>query len=580
MNLATLAAPLNTRPWRLISLLVLGFASGLPLALTGQAMQAWLTTAGMATATIGMFSLVAQPYAYKFIWAPLMDRFEPPFLGRRRGWLVLTQLGLAALIFTMSTLDPLATPYVFSAAALAVAFLSSSQDVVIDAYRTDVSPTSERGLAASLGVFGYRLAMIVSGGMAFILADSLGWSNVYRLMAMIMVGMAVFSIFTPIIADDEMQTQRQSDFSRFAVMVLAAVLAFYAARTALASWVWPAEDVMPAARSIFLGLLPLSAALLTAEAAGRLMRFKARKDVSGFIYMLFGVLVGYYVGDAIASVLNTSVTALITDAGMAEKFVPKWVDLVQTLLILSCVIPGAYFGAKLAQFELLLTPLKNYFDRDAAWAFLFLIILYKLGDAFAGSLSTTFLLKGALFSQTEVGLVNKMFGMFATIVGAIFGGALMLRLGLFRALLVFGVLQAVSNLGFWMLAEFGKDAWGHLTFSTGGITQFLTGNKELGADTLIDNLLLAVVCFENITGGMGTTAFVALLMAIAKGGHSLVHFALLSAFAAIGRIYVGPISGVLSETIGWSDFFIFGTVMAIPGIVLLWRMRKKIVALA
>jgi PAT family beta-lactamase induction signal transducer AmpG len=211
---------------------------------------------------------------------------------------------------------------------------------------------------------------------------------------------------------------------------------------------------------------------------------------------------------------------------------------------------------------------------------LFLIILYKLGDAFAGSLSTTFLLKGALFSQTEVGLVNKMFGMFATIVGAIFGGALMLRLGLFRALLVFGVLQAVSNLGFWMLAEFGKDAWGHLTFSTGGITQFLTGNKELGADMLIDNLLLAVVCFENITGGMGTTAFVALLMAIAKGGHSLVHFALLSAFAAIGRIYVGPISGVLSETIGWSDFFIFGTVMAIPGIVLLWRMRKKIVALA
>jgi PAT family beta-lactamase induction signal transducer AmpG len=155
---------LTTRIWRLSSLLVLGFASGLPLALTGQALQAWLTTAGLSVAAIGMFSLVTQPYAYKFIWAPLMDRFEPPFLGRRRGWLVLMQLVLALLIFLMSQLDPIADTFKFSLMAVGVAFLSSSQDIVIDAYRTDIAPADERGLSASLGVFGYRLGMILSGG--------------------------------------------------------------------------------------------------------------------------------------------------------------------------------------------------------------------------------------------------------------------------------------------------------------------------------------------------------------------------------------------------------------------------------
>ena len=125
MNLVQLAAPFNSRIWRLCSLLVLGFASGLPLALTGQALQAWLTTSGLSVAAIGMFSLVTQPYVYKFIWAPLMDRFEPPLLGRRRGWLVLTQLLLALLIFLMSQLDPIVDTFKFSLMAVGVAFLSS-----------------------------------------------------------------------------------------------------------------------------------------------------------------------------------------------------------------------------------------------------------------------------------------------------------------------------------------------------------------------------------------------------------------------------------------------------------------------
>jgi PAT family beta-lactamase induction signal transducer AmpG len=189
MNLASLH--------RFIAVLFLGFASGLPLALTGQAMQAWLTVDGVDIATIGFLGLVGIPYTFKFLWAPLMDRFEPPFLGRRRGWLVLTQLMLAAVLYWMATVSPKDTPFLFAAAAVLVAFFSASQDVVIDAYRTDVLPANERGLGSSLAVFGYRLAMILSGGIALIWADQWGsWGAVYHVMAGIFVAAAVVSLLT------------------------------------------------------------------------------------------------------------------------------------------------------------------------------------------------------------------------------------------------------------------------------------------------------------------------------------------------------------------------------------------------
>jgi len=173
---------------RLLAVLFLGFASGLPLSLTGQAMQAWLTVDGVDIATIGFLGLVGMPYTFKFLWAPLMDRFEPPWLGRRRGWLVLTQIALAAVLWWMASVTPRETPLLFAAVALLVAFLSASQDVVIDAYRTDVLDARERGLGGSLAVFGYRLAMILSGGIALIWAEQWGsWGAVYHVMAGIML---------------------------------------------------------------------------------------------------------------------------------------------------------------------------------------------------------------------------------------------------------------------------------------------------------------------------------------------------------------------------------------------------------
>ena len=160
---------------RIAVTLLLGFSSGLPLALTGSTLQAWFTVSGVNIVTIGFLGLVGQPYIYKFLWAPLMDRYVPPFLGRRRGWLLLTQAGLLVTVIAMGTLSPAATPWHLGLLALAVAFLSASQDIVIDAYRTDLLRPAERGLGAAVAVGGYRVAMLVSGGLALITGPASVW---------------------------------------------------------------------------------------------------------------------------------------------------------------------------------------------------------------------------------------------------------------------------------------------------------------------------------------------------------------------------------------------------------------------
>jgi len=183
---------------RWIAVLVLGFASGLPLALTGLAMQAWLTMDGLDLAAIGFLTLIGIPYTFKFLWAPLLDRVDLPLLGRRRGWIVLTQALLALALFALADVDPKLALPVFSALGVLVAFLSASQDIVVDAWRVDVLPPRERGFGSSLFVMGYRIAMILSGGIALMWTDTVDgigmtWPAVYRLMALIMAALAVCS---------------------------------------------------------------------------------------------------------------------------------------------------------------------------------------------------------------------------------------------------------------------------------------------------------------------------------------------------------------------------------------------------
>ncbi len=508
--------PIRAAAWhRALVVVLLGFASGLPLALTGQAMQAWLSMEGLDVATIGFLSLVGLPYTFKFLWAPLMDRFDLPWLGRRRGWLVLTQLLLAAALFVLAGTSPQGATQAFALMAVAVAFISASQDVVIDAYRTDLLPAAERGIGASLNIAGYRGAMILSGGIALIWTDAQqggGWSwpEVYRFMAGLMVAAAVLS---------------------------AAVL--------------PKLKVAPAPQSV------------------------PRNDLIGFAAVVTAVAVGYLVTDRlVVPAVRAAMAPWWSGSPLPVALQGRWADLVALLVGIAITLPLAAFAARRAKFETLLSGLASYFSQRGAVAFLVLIVLYKLGDAFAGSLLTPFLLKAMAYSPAEVGVVNKVLGLWLTIAGALIGGALMLKLGLWRSLMLFGVLQLASNMVFWWLAVGAKGTLGALT-----IPAFDWVFVQLSAPTLVDGALLLAVTAENLSGGMGTAAFVAFLMSLTNQRFTATQFALLSAFASIGRVWVGPLAGVLAESIGWPAFFIVSTIAAAPALALLWWLRSSVLAL-
>jgi PAT family beta-lactamase induction signal transducer AmpG len=431
---------------RVYPLLLLGFASGLPLALTGGTLQAWATVAGppggadgagagsVGLQQIGMLTLVGSAYTLKFLWAPLVDRYAVPLLGRRRGWMLVSQLLLGALIGVMGTLDPGTQLWWLALLAVLVAFCSATQDIAFDAYSADVLREQERAAGAALKVMGYRLGMTASGGLALILAGSwLGWRHTYMLMGALM------------------------------------------ALCALATWFAPEPEHIPRP--------PRTLRLAVVE------------------------------------------------------------------------------------------PLRDFFSRPGAWMLLLLIVLYKLGDAFAGALSTTFLLRGVGFGLEEVGAVTKIFGLAATIVGALMGGALLVRAGLYRSLMMFGVLQAVSNLGYWLLAALPAD----LLTVTHQVTQ--AGQVIVKSEATLAGWLVmgGVVGLENICGGLGTAAFVALLMALCQLSFSATQFALLSALSAVGRTYLaGPLTPPLVQWLGWPGFFVLTVFIAVPGLVLLRWMRPVI----
>jgi len=495
---------------RFLFLLIFGFASGLPLALTGQAMQAWLNIDGIDIKTIGFFTLVGQPYAFKYLWAPLMDRFEPSFLGKRRSWLIICQLLLAVAIFAMSTLSPKENLALFAGVATLIAFLSASQDIVVDAYRTNILQDSERGMGAALGVLGYRLAMLVSGGLSFFWAESWGWQNVYLAMCGIMILLAALTFFSPKVL---------FDFSKYKLS-------------------------------------------------------NPKKELIGFACMILGVVVGAFVGKYFLVLL-----------GFDPESANKWVSLLFVLTEIAFALPSAYYLGKLGGFQALTESMSEYFSMKGAFSFLVVIVLYKLGDSFAGSLSTAFLLKSG-YTQPEIGTINKIFGLVATLSGGLLGGIILLRIGLWRSLLFFGILQALSNSGFWYLASFGKGAWGNLEFSlpwAGSVLDTVTQVSSLQFIWVpfnVDSLLLGVVSFENITGGMGTAASVAFLMSLCSQRFAATHFALLSSFASVGRIYVGPMSGVLSDSLGWPNFYLFSIVAALPGIIAVIVKKREISSLS
>jgi len=401
---------------RMLICVFTGLASGMPLYVLFQLVPVWLSEGGVSLTEIGLFALVGIPYTWKFLWAPFMDRWVPPFLGRRRGWMIMTQIALLISIGAFGMFDPSQSTWAIAWLAVAVAFFSASQDVVLDAFRREILPDQELGMGSAIHVQAYRVSSLVPGSLSLILADTLPWSSVFWITAAFM---AVGVIMSLVVSESEVE--------------------------------------LPAA------------------------------------------------------------------SGLREALV---------------------------------APFSEYLDRRG-WSTLLLVLgfmfLYKIGDNMATALSMPFYLDIG-FSKTEIGLVAKHAALWPAIVGGLLGGLVMVRLGINRALWVFGVVQLVSILGFAVLASVGAKLW----------------------------LLAAVIGFEYLGVGMGTAAFTAFIARETSRMYAATQFALFTALAAVPRTLANASTGMIVEQIGWVDFFLVCTVLAIPGMVLLiwvapWNQRQPTV---
>ncbi|MGO1119458.1 AmpG family muropeptide MFS transporter [Rhodovibrionaceae bacterium A322] len=405
---------------RQLAIFLMGFSSGLPLLLGFSTLSYWLSTAGVDRTTIGLFAAVSTPYAFKFLWAPLLDHWKLPLfhqlLGRRRGWILFIQLLLVAGILWLGTSDPVGAPGLMALAALVVASLSASQDIVIDAYRIEVLREDEQGAGAAVTQAGYRVGMIAAGAGALALSDFISWFFVFAIMAAL----------------------------------------------------------------VGVGML--------------------------------GVLVG-------------PEPDLPGDLAKEDSRDRTWLDFLKRAVI---------------------DPLADFITRPGWWLILLFVLLYKYGDAIAGTMANPFY-RELGFTGTEIASVTKLLGVVATLVGVFVGGWMVQRLGVVKALLTGGVLQAITNLLFAWMAARGFQ-------------------PDMPAD--IDFLTLAVG-FDSFTGGLGSAAFVAYLSSLCNLAFTGTQYALLTSLMAFGRTLMSTGSGWLVDRLGWVEFFIATTFLALPGLILL-----------
>lgn len=388
-----------------------GFSSGLPLYLLLNLLPAWLRSEGVDLKTIGFFALIQFPYTWKFLWSPLLDRFGIPGLGRRRGWMLATQISLLFAIGAIGGLDPRENIWPVLWLAALLAFLSATQDIAVDAFRREILHDEELGLGNAVHVNAYRIAGLIPGSLSLILADRLPWNEVF--------------------------------------------------------WITGA-------------------------------------------FMILGMVMAWLVSEP------------------AVRGTPKTLR------------------------EAVTEPFHEFWTRQGwrgAILVLAFIFLYKLGDSLCTALATPFYLDTG-FSKTDIGLIAKHAGLWPAVIGALLGGLWMVRLGINRALWLFGVVQLVSILGFAWLASQGR-------FESIGAAERLA--------------LAAVIGLEALGVGLGTAAFVAYIARSTHPAYTATQMALFTSLAAVPRTFVNASAGWLVEQLGWLNFFWLCTALAIPGMLLLLR---------
>jgi PAT family beta-lactamase induction signal transducer AmpG len=396
---------------RLLLILLLGFSSGLPLSLITSTLQAWFAHSGMSVLATGSLSLIGLPYIYRMFWAPILDRISFGTLGKRRSWILLMQFLLFIGFETMAVFAPDNHAGVLASLALLMAVFSATQDIAIDAHRTEYLHANEYGLGASLAVFGYRIALLISGGLALVMAQHYGWMLTYRAMGLLL-------------------------------------------------------------------LPPMLGILLSKE--------------------------------------------------------PKHPQ-----------------SANIPWMQSFIGPVRELWQRPGILALLLFIFFFKVGEAFTTTISgivMPFLIQGLGFSIETIGYVNKVLGISAVLIGGLVGGLVLLRCSLYSALMAFGLIQALTNALFIVLAMVGP----HLGW-----------------------LCVAVVA-DNFACGMGSTALVALLMLLVDKRFTATQLSILIAFSTIPRVFSGPFAALVQMQIGWVGLYQLSTVLALFYIPFLRQIRGMI----
>ncbi|MCX7118304.1 MAG: MFS transporter [Legionellales bacterium] len=396
---------------KLFIVLLLGFSSGLPMSLVSSTLQAWFADAGLSIWLTSSLSLISLPYLFRFLWTPFLDRYRILSLGKRRGWICSMQLLLIVGLHFITWFKPTVSPGIMAIFAFILAVFSATQDAAIDAHRIEYLPSEYYGLGASLASTGYRFGMLMSGGVALVIAENYGWVVAYRTMS---------------------------------AALLVGVLAI----------LWSPEP--------------------------------KKTTVSG--------------------------NSTVLDSFME--------------------------------------PVRDLLSRSGILSFCVFILLFKLGEVFTTAISgivMPFLIQGLGFSLATIGYVNKIWGTLALILGGVVGGVLMLRLSLYRALLYFGLLQAVTNLIFVFLAMAGKNI---VLFS------------------------LAVIS-DNFASGMGSTALVVLIMRFVNQKFTATQFSILVCIAGLPRIFSGPMGAFLQTHYGWVGLYMIAFLLSFMFIPFLHKIKIK-----
>lgn len=426
---------------RMLIILAQGFASGLPLLLTLSTLSYWLSKVGVDKTTIGLFASVGTPYALKFLWSPIIDQVPLPILtrllGRRRSWLSLLQVLLAAAIFTMGQFDPTTNPWMIALMAIIVAFLSASQDIVIDAYRIEFLPEDEQGQGAAATQVGYRIGLLLAGAGALGLSDFYSWSIVFAVLAAAMLALAALTLFIP-------------------------------------------------------------------------------------------------------------------EPKVAVRHGKR--DYVQWLK------------------ESLIDPFLDFMKRPGWIIILLFVLFYKFGDALGGGMANPFYVEMG-YTGLEIAGISKIWGVWMTMVGVVIGGFAVARWGVFKALLIGGILQAVTNFAFAYVAIRGADYGLCAKTALAADPKALVSTLCAAYPHDLPALALAITA-DNIAGGAAGTALVAYLSGLCNVAFTATQYALLTSFMAQGRTWLSSGSGWLADHTDWFTFWSLTALLAVPGLVLLlWIMR-------